>query len=60
MQIVHGRESLPQKLVRFEQVTEVRPVVVRARGTLAVVIDLRAVRPRVPNAFDPDQSVPRH
>ena len=60
MHIVHGRESLPQKLVRLEQVTEVRPVVVRARGTLAVVIDLRAVRPRVPTAFDPDQSVPRH
>jgi len=41
-------------------VTEVRPVVVRARGTFAVVIDLRAVRHRVPTAFDPDQSVPRH
>ncbi len=42
MQIVHCRESLPQKLVRFEQVAEVRPIVLRARGTLAVVIDFRA------------------
>ncbi len=60
MQIVHGRESLPQKLVRFEQVAEVRPVVVRARGTLAVVINLLAVLSIVPTALDPDQSIPRH